>query len=172
LILSPLAVHYLEAFKQYGSDTMNVGEICARDVVTVREFDELTVAAQLMRDKHVGYLVVVAPMVDESAFKPIGVITDRDIVVAVVARETDPRSLRVGDLMSRQPVVVNEDSSVGNALREMRRIGVRRMPVVGRGGRLVGVLSLDDILGTLSEELEDVTGSIRSEVKIEKALRP
>ena len=151
---------------------MNVGDICTRDVVTVREFDELTVAAELMRKKHVGYLVVVAPMVDESAFKPVGVLTDRDIVIAVVARETDPRSLRVGDLMTRQPVVVNEEASIAAAVSEMRRIGVRRMPIVGRGGRLVGVVSLDDILGAISGELLDVAGSIRSEVKIEKALRP
>ncbi len=151
---------------------MNAGDICTRDVVTVREFDELTAAAQLMRDKHVGYLVVVAPMVDESAFKPVGVITDRDIVVAVVAKETDPRSLRVGDLMSRQPVVVDQGASISAALGEMRRIGVRRMPIVGRNGSLVGVLSLDDILGALSTELLDVAGSIRSDVRIEKALRP
>ncbi len=151
---------------------MNAGDICTRDVVTVREFDELTAAAQLMRDKHVGYLVVVAPMVDESAFKPVGVITDRDIVVAVVAKEADPRSLRVGDLMSRQPVVVDQGASISTALGEMRRIGVRRMPIVGRNGSLVGVLSLDDILGALSSELLDVAGSIRSEVRIEKALRP
>lgn len=158
---------------------MKVGEICARNVVTVRESDDLTTAARLMRERHVGYLIVVAPivdeltlMVDEPAQKPIGVITDRDIVVAVVARETDPRSLRVGDVMSPEPLVVNEEFSIGAALREMRRIGVRRVPVVGSGGGLVGVLSLDDILGSLSEELLDVAGSIRSEVRIEKALRP
>lgn len=158
---------------------MKISEICTRNVVTVREFDDLTTAARLMRERHVGYLIVVAPIVDElalmadgPALKPIGVITDRDIVVAVVARETEPRSLRVGDVMSREPVVVNEELSISAALREMRRIGVRRVPVVGRSGSLVGVLSLDDILGSLSEELLDVAGSIRSEVRIEKALRP
>jgi CBS domain-containing protein len=151
---------------------MNVRDICTRDVVTVREFDELTAAAQLMREKHVGYLIVVAPALEDGSFTPVGVLTDRDIVIAVVARETDARTLRVGDLMTRQPVVVNEEDSIGTALHEMRRIGVRRVPVVGRGGALVGVLSLDDILESLSEELLDVAGSIRSEVGIEKALRP
>jgi len=158
---------------------MKVGEICERNVVTVRKSDELTSAARLMRERHVGYLIVVAPivdeltlMVDEPALKPIGVVTDRDIVVAVVARETDPRLLRVGDVMSAEPLVVTEDLSIGAALHEMRRIGVRRVPVVGSGGSLIGVLSLDDIVGTLSEELLDVAGSIRSEVRIEKALRP
>ena len=74
--------------------------------------------------------------------------------------------------MTRQPVVVEEDASVSQALSEMRRIGVRRIPVVGRNGILIGVLSLDDILGVLSEELSDVAGSIRKEVRMEEALRP
>ena len=151
---------------------MKVGDICARNVVSVREFDELTAAARVMRERHVGYLVVVVPTVSESALKPVGVLTDRDIVVGVVARETDPRSLRVGDLMTRQPVMVDEDQPIGAALREMRRIGVRRIPVVDHSGCLVGVLSLDEIVGALSEELTDVAGPIRSEVRIEKALRP
>lgn len=151
---------------------MNVGEICVRTVVTVRELDELTKAAELMREKHIGYLVVAGPKVGASGFVPIGVLTDRDIVVGVVAKETDPKTLRVGDLMTRQPVVVEESASISQALSEMRRIGVRRIPVVGRNGILAGVLSLDDILGVLSEELSDVAGSIRKEVRMEEALRP
>jgi len=150
---------------------MNVGDICIRDVVTVREPDELTAAARLMSERHVGYLVVVGPKVGESGFVPIGVLTDRDIVVGVVAQATDPRALRVGDLMTRQPVVIDESATLNKALQEMRRVGVRRIPVVGRGGLLVGILSLDDVMGALSEELLDVAASIRNEVRIEKALR-
>lgn len=151
---------------------MKVGDICSRNVVTVRESDDLTVAARLMRDKHVGYLVVVEPNVADGTFAPVGVITDRDIIVGVVAQETDPRSLRVGDVMTRQPVLGAEDSSVSAALHHMREIGVRRLPVVGRGGRLIGVLSLDDVLDALAEELTTVAGSIRRELKVESALRP
>jgi len=102
----------------------------------------------------------------------VGVLTDRDIVVTVVARETDPRSLRVGDVMTRQPVVAAEDDSITTALQEMRRIGVRRLPVVGRRGQLVGVLSLDDVLDGLAAELQNVAGSIRREQQVESALRP
>ena len=152
---------------------MNVGDICVRTVVTVQEPDELTKAARLMREQHVGYLVVVGPKVGvESAFVPIGVLTDRDIVVGVVAKDTDPKALRVGDLMTRQPVVVSESASISAALGEMRRIGIRRIPVTDRNGLLVGVLSLDDILGALSADLVDVAGSVRKEVRVEKALRP
>jgi len=152
---------------------MNVGDICVRTVVTVQEPDELTKAARLMREQHVGYLVVVGPKVGvESGFVPIGVLTDRDIVVGVVAKDTDPKALRVGDLMTRQPVVVSESASISAALGEMRRIGIRRIPVTDRNGLLVGVLSLDDILGALSADLVDVAGSVRKEVRVEKALRP
>jgi len=152
--------------------TMNVGEICQRNVITVRPFDELTGAAQLMREKHVGYLIVVEPALSEGSFKPVGVLTDRDIVIAVVARETDARTLRVGDVMTRQPVVADEGDALATALKQMRRIGVRRLPVVGTHEELVGVLSLDDVIDTLVGELKDVAGSIRSEQLIEHTLRP
>lgn len=151
---------------------MKAGDICSRNVVTVREFDDLTAAARLMRQRHIGYLVVIEPKLDERSVMPVGVITDRDIVVGVVARETDPRSLRVGDVMTRQPVLAREDGSVAAALHQMREIGARRVPVVDRGGALVGVLSLDDVLDSLAEELTEVASSIRRELKVEAALRP
>jgi CBS domain-containing protein len=150
---------------------MNSGEICKQNVVTIREFDELSSAARLMRERHVGYLVVVEPQPLDARLKPIGVLTDRDIVVSVLAKDADIRALRVGDVMTRQPVVVHEEKSVGFALKEMRRIGVRRLPVVGAGGHLVGVLSLDDVIDALSKEFGDVSSSIRSELQMESALR-
>jgi CBS domain-containing protein len=138
----------------------------------IRPFDELATAARLMREKHIGYLVVVEPEAGETFFKPVGVLTDRDIVVTVVARETDPRTLTVGDVMTRQPVVAREEDSSATALQEMRRIGVRRLPVVGPRGQLVGILSLDDVLDGLAAELQNVAGSIRNEQRIESAVRP
>jgi len=150
---------------------MDIGKICSRNVITVRELDELTLAAQLMREKHIGYLIVVRPGIDDRT-APVGVITDRDIVVAVVAKETDPRSLKVGEVMTRQPAVVEEGSSVATALQLMRRIGVRRLPVIDRAGMLAGVLSLDDVLDALAGELTDMSASIRHEIRMEDALRP
>ena len=151
---------------------MDIGKICSRTVITVRETDELTLAAQLMREKHIGYLVVVKPNIADGTVSPVGVITDRDIVVAVVAKETNPRSLKVGDVMTRQPAVVDEGSSLSTALQLMRQIGVRRLPVIGHAGMLVGVLSLDDVLDGLAGELMDIAGSIRHGIKMEDALRP
>lgn len=149
----------------------NIGDLCKREPVTVREYDDLTTAAQLMREQHVGYLVVVQPNPVDGTGKPVGVLTDRDIVIGVVAKQVDPRSLRVGDLMSRQPVVAEENSSIEFALNEMRRIGVRRLPVVGHAGQLVGIVSLDDVLDTLSAQMAAVSGSIHNEQRLENALR-
>jgi CBS domain-containing protein len=150
---------------------MNVRELCKREAVTVREFDDLTDAAKLMREQHVGYLVVVEPVVSDGGYRPVGVLTDRDIAIGVVARGVDPRSLRVGDLMSRKPVVVDESSSIEAALSEMRRVGVRRLPVVTDGGRLAGVISMDEVLYTLSAAMVSVAGAIKNEQRLETELR-
>ena len=151
---------------------MNVGKICKRNVVTVREFDELNSAAELMREKHVGYLVVIDQNPASGMAMPVGVLTDRDIVVSVLAKDANPRELRVGDIMTRQPVVIGEGRSIASALTELRRIGVRRLPVVGSVGQLIGVLSLDDVFDSLAGELLDVAGSVRNEQLIENSLRP
>jgi CBS domain-containing protein len=150
---------------------MNIKNICQKNPVTVRRSDDLLKAAQLMREKHIGYLVVVEPDVADGPQRPIGVLTDRDIVITVVARETDPRSLRVEDIMTRQPVTASSADSIDKALQEMRRVGVRRLPVVGPRGELVGILSLDDVLEVLAGELQNVAGSIRNEQVIEGTLR-
>lgn len=149
----------------------NVGQICQRDVVTVRESDDLIAAAKRMRDGHVGYLIVVEQDVGMRAVRPVGVLTDRDIVVAVIAKDVDPGALKVGDVMTREPLVVRDDDSVTAALQQMRRIGVRRMPVVGVHGELYGVVSIDDVLETLAAELDAIAGSIRHEQRVESAFR-
>lgn len=150
---------------------MNIGTLCQRQPVVVRQYEELVKAAQLMREKHVGYLVVVEIDVADGLQRPIGVLTDRDIVISVIASQADPRVLRVGDVMTRQPVLARSTDSIDQALQEMRRIGVRRLPVVGQRGDLVGVLSIDEVLGVLAGRLGDVAGSIKNEQVIEGTLR-
>jgi CBS domain-containing protein len=151
---------------------MNVGSLCQRRPVTAKPFDDLIVVSRLMREEHVGCVIVVEPAVRESAFKPVGVVTDRDLVVAVLAKGVDPKALQVSDVMTREPVVAYEEESAGAALRKMRKIGVRRLPVVGQQEELIGVISLDDIIDKLVSELEDAAGSVRSEQLVEHALRP
>lgn len=151
---------------------MNVGQICQRRVVMVKRNDDLATAARLMREHHIGYLVVVEPSLEEAGFTPVGVLTDRDIVVSVVAREADPRMLRVGDVMTQKPVTVMTEDSVTDALEQMKRIGVRRLPVVGYCGILEGIVSLDDVLTTMARDLGSAAGAITRERAVETALRP
>ena len=151
---------------------MQTGKLCNRKPITVRRNDELVKAAQLMREKHIGYLVVVDSEDGNPTMQPVGVVTDRDIVTSVIARQVDPRTLRVGDVMTQHPVTIGVAESVAKALREMRRIGVRRLPVVGKRGELIGVLSLDEVLEALAGELQSVAGSIRKELLVEESLRP
>jgi CBS domain-containing protein len=151
---------------------MNVGQLCNRNPITVRRSDELVRAAQLMREQHIGYLVVVDPEVTDQSVHPVGVVTDRDIVISVVADQTDPRALRVGDVMTPSPVTVSVAEPVGRALRKMRRAGVRRLPVVGQRRELIGVLSLDDVVELLAGAMQNLAGSIRNERMHEGSLRP
>ena len=151
---------------------MNAGTICQRLVVTIRRSDEVIQAAELMRDKHVGYLVVVEPHPAEGCLRAVGVLTDRDIVVSVVARHVNPAAVRVGEIMTPNPHTVAETASIAHALQEMRRAGVRRVPVIGARGELVGVLSFDDLLKVVAGEAQDMTAALRAERQIEGVTRP
>ncbi len=152
---------------------MSIRSICKRPVVTVTAQTDVVSAARLMREKHVGFLVVIEPDPENVTYgRPLGVLTDRDIVVTVVAREVDPRTLTVADLMNRSPATVGEEDSVSQALRVMRRMGVRRLPVVGSRGMLTGVLSLDDLLDAVAGEVGELSGAVHNEQRIEDVIRP
>jgi len=150
---------------------MNAGSVCKRGVVTVTTTDDLITAAHVMREKHVGYLVVAESAGPVERRRVIGVLTDRDIVVGVLAQEVDARALKVGDVMTRNPLVIEEGQSIEAVLRHMREAGVRRVPVVDRAGALCGVLSIDDVLERIAEQLIDIAGSIRNEQRMERAVR-
>lgn len=147
---------------------MNVGQVCGRHIVTVLPGSDLTAAAALMRENHIGYLVVVE---SEWMRRPVGVITDRDIVVSVVAMKADPASLTVGDVMTPRVVATDEQSTLDAALVQMRRNGVRRLPVLGPEGEVVGVLSIDDALQAIMSELDNAAGSMRLQREVERATR-
>jgi CBS domain-containing protein len=151
---------------------MIVKTVCKHAAVTVTRRTDLVSAAKLMREKHVGFLVVVEPEPLETYGRPVGVLTDRDIVVSVVAREADPKTLTVGDVMSEGPATVDESESLTQALRIMRRLGVRRLPVVRSRGMLCGVLSVDDVLDVVAAEVGELSGTVRNEQRIEDVLRP
>ena len=148
---------------------MNAGELCNREVVVVYRNTPLIEAARLMREHHVGSLVVVADRLSERV--PIGILTDRDIVVAVVAKELDPRTLTVGEVMTGELLMIREQDGITDVLRLMREKGVRRVPVLTHSGALAGILTLDDLLELAAEELGDFARTISRERVRETRLR-
>lgn len=129
---------------------MNAYELCQRNVVTVRGQEELATAAWMMRERNLGCLVVVEPARGTGGWSPVGFITDRDIVTSVIARDCDPRTVVIEDVMSRA-VTVWADTSLEDALLRMRETGVRRLVLVDDSCRMVGILSRDDIFEHLSQ---------------------
>ena len=151
---------------------MGVGDICSREVVTIAADASLGFAAHLMREKHVGMLVVVGPAAEHADQFVQGVLTDRDIVVTVVGRDAEPQDFKVMDVMTRNPLLIAEGTSVASAVRLMRTSGVRRVPVVGARNELVGVLSIDDVLDVMADQLAAISGAIRGEQARERVTRP
>ena len=149
---------------------MNAGEVCNREVVFAYRDTRLVEAAQLMRARHVGSLVVVDDRQGEVV--PVGMITDRDIVIAVVALDFDVRSLLVSDAMSRDLLTVREQDGLADCLRLMREKGVRRIPVVTASGALAGLLTLDDLIDIVADELGSFVRTIGRERAREAAAYP
>jgi len=142
---------------------MDVGEICTREVVTVTRDETVLEAARRMRRHHVGALVVV----QGHPPRPVGILTDRDIAVGIVAQgvEDIPRLL-VGDVLTRDEADVvtayEGDSALWTAW-QMRDAGVRRVPVIDDDGLLVGILSMDDLLQMLVDQLTEIVELIRGQ---------
>jgi predicted transcriptional regulator len=164
------AQHCLNTISTVTEKGMTVNLICNHNVATIAASEDIADAAVRMREEHVGNLIVVERR--GSAVVPIGILTDRDIVLGVVAKRVAPDSLTVGDAMTRELLTVREDDGVGFALREMRRCGVRRAPVIGDRGELVGVVSLDDVIQHLATELSRLADTIRLEQDAEVQARP
>ncbi len=123
---------------------MLLKEMCMPDVVYCGPDTRVAEAAQLMRRKHVGDLVVVEDPTGERI--PIGVVTDRDLVVEVLAKNLDPATTKLVDIMRTPVVVAAETEDTAQAIERMRTHGVRRIPIVGEGGALAGIVTLDDLL--------------------------
>jgi CBS domain-containing protein len=149
---------------------MNAGEICNREVVVAYRNMSLVEAANLMREYHVGSLVVVVDRLSERV--PVGMLTDRDLTVAVVAKELDPRKINVGEVLSGELYTVREKDSVTDVLRLMRERGVRRVPVVTHSGALAGIVTIDDVLDIVAEQLGDIVRAVERERVRETRVRP
>jgi CBS domain-containing protein len=144
---------------------MKVGEYCKRAVVAIASNADAADAAKLMRAEHVGFLIVYRE--GDALQKPVGVLTDRDLVLGVMAREVDPRAVTVDDVMTRQPLIASEADELSDMLQGMRLSGIRRVPVVDARGALIGVMAIDDAIDIVTGLMCDIAGSIKSEQRHE-----
>ncbi|NIP47935.1 MAG: CBS domain-containing protein, partial [Gammaproteobacteria bacterium] len=137
---------------------MSAGEYCNRDVVVIDRTESVRKAIDLMRTHHVGDVIVVDKT--NGASKPLGILTDRDIVLEILAEDVDLEAVNVGDVMSYELQTVDEDTKLLDAIKVMRTKGIRRLPVVDSQENLVGILAVDDVLGLIAEQLSDLVGLI------------
>ena len=148
---------------------MNAGEICNREVIIVKRENTIQEAAELMRKYHVGDVVVVEER--EGMRLPVGILTDRDIVVAIVARDLKADEIAVGDAMSTDLLTAGEDDEILETIKRMRGKGVRRIPVVNSAGGLEGIIAVDDLVDLLAEQLTDLVDLISTEQRLERRKR-
>ena len=149
---------------------MTVGKFCSREVVVASKDSTIIDVARLMRQHHVGDVVIVDSSGDQT--KPIGIITDRDIVVELIACEVSFDAVSVGDVMSFELITAREQDSIWESLHRLHTKGVRRIPVVNDEGGLEGILTVDDLLELLAEELILLAKVPAREQMLEKETKP
>jgi CBS domain-containing protein len=137
---------------------MTVGRICIRDVDLAEPDESVQVAARRMHSRKVGTLVVL-----DEAKRPIGIVSDRDLTVRVLAEGLSPIETTVGQVMTHSPRTVSEETPIEEALAIMRSGPFRRIPIVDADGTLVGLLSVDDVLELLREEFNEIAQLIARE---------
>ena len=147
---------------------MKTADLCRRQVVTATPATSLAELSQLMRSQHVGSIVVLA---EGAGRKPVGIVTDRDIVVEVVAMGLNPATVTAGEVMTPSPVVSKQEDDALWSLKVMRDRGVRRLPVVDDKGALTGILSFDDLMQHFGTTLGDIAQVIGTERVVESARR-
>ena len=140
---------------------MFVGEICNRQVVICGRDDSIQNAAELMRDNHVGDVIVVEHK--EGKHFPIGILTDRDIVIEVLAEGVNLNDITVSDVMSSELISVKEDDYIIETIEQMRDRGIRRVPVVNQEGSLEGILAVDDTIELVAELLSNLVRLFKQE---------
>ncbi len=148
---------------------MPIGEFCSREVVIAERDCSVLEASRLMRQHHVGTVVIVEP--SDGGIMPVGLVTDRDLVVEVMAAHVDPEQLKVGEIMTVPLCTVRERDGVFETMRVMRERGVRRVPVTDDCSTLRGIVAIDDLIALLAEEMTEVAGLIAREQGRETKLR-
>jgi CBS domain-containing protein len=145
---------------------MKISDLCRRDVVTAPATTSLIELARMMRKGHVGSVLIVGEG-DAGKRKLAGIVTDRDIVIEVLAMGLNPFAVTAGDIMTASPAVARPGDDALWALKIMRDRGVRRRPVVDESGDLVGLLAFDDLMQHLANLLGDISQVIGTERVVE-----
>ena len=122
-----------------------------------------------MRSHHVGDVIVVDNQAE--LVLPVGILTDRDIVLEIMAEDVDLKMVSIGDVMSYELITVTESTTLIDTIKLMRQKGIRRIPVVNDKGTLEGLLSVDDLLELLAEQLNDIVVLISKEQSSESRRR-
>jgi len=145
---------------------MDIGTLCSHNLITIATGAPLAEAARLMREAHVGAVVVTEGGLDHP--RVVGIITDRDIVRAQLGRTVDLSSLSAVEAMTRDPLVLSEEESIDGAIAHLRARGVRRAPVARADGTPVGLISVDDLLQHLAGKLSGLAGIVAWQVRQEQ----
>jgi CBS domain-containing protein len=138
---------------------MYLKDLCILDVAYCTRAQSITDAARVMRERHTGDLLVVDAADGEP--RPIGVITDRDIVLEVLALGRDPHKTTVGEIMATRLIVASGEEDVATAIERMRAHGVRRLPIVDAREYLLGIITLDDLLHWLAQQTNALSGIVQ-----------
>jgi CBS domain-containing protein len=144
---------------------VTIGTVCNREVITVQRDATVLHAAKLMRQYHVGDVVVIENHKNKAM--PVGIVTDRDIVIELVATELDCKVITVGDIVINKLITIKESAGVLEAIQLMASKGVRRLPVIDSGGSLIGIVTLDDMLLLLAREFGALSKLVAREQKNE-----
>jgi predicted transcriptional regulator len=145
---------------------MRIDRIFTRNVVGTTRTANIMEAAAAMRRFHVGTLVV---MDEDDGDRPVGIVTDRDLVLQAVAEGHSPREVYVGEMMSPIVATVDEGADLHEALERMRAAGVRRLLVTQANGAIAGILSADDVVDGLSADLASLARAVKSGIAAETA---
>jgi CBS domain-containing protein len=138
---------------------LSIAELIHSNVESLPPSATCLEAARLMRSQNVGSVVVVSDRL------PVGVLTDRDLAVRVMAEARDPAKVRIEEVMSPHPIFLSQRRSLDDAIATMRDLGVRRLPVVNEHGHLAGLISMDDILARIARQVAQLGDAVQREVQ-------
>ena len=134
---------------------MSLERFCREPVVTIQPKQSVRDAALMMRDRHVGAVLVV------DGDRPVGIVTDRDIVMRAIIENRDTNTTPVRDVMSGSLTVVGSDQKIDDAVIALRTAGIRRLPIVNAAGKAIGIVTLDDLVVLMAGELTLVAGAVQ-----------